>query len=322
MNEGEQKSSLEKTQEEAELLKKKIESGETKIERELSPEIMEKIMEKVSDINESGTAYTVITTNSPEKYNDRILSIFKNGVLGGQPGMPRKKSEWTRLLQRKGKGPKAAPVFFNIIGRSRNTAPNSGGELERFNSGRLEYEGVAIIFDINKFIEVGLPLSRDYGKGEDRLNPKDTVGYEAVLEPYTYWAPRPDDADSIDRFFKKNGIVSAEQLRKAWNPGSEELKAVSKELPYLVSPDGLIQPDSEYGFVLAYRINPGLFRGIVLPNKEDPEAFKEIMREVGKNGTEFLIPIYNRQGDLLWPTKMSYEDVQRFVAGRKTKNMK
>ena len=214
MKEGEPKYTLERAQEEAELLKKKVESGEAKYygeaekltemenkKQELSPEMIEKIMEKVHDINESGTAYSSLypTNRSVKKMEIQLLSVLKDGVLGGQPSAPREKVEWTKALQSKGKGPKAAPVFFNIIGRSRRTAPGSDGGLEKFNEkystssgpsfGFQQHDDVTLLFDITKFKEVGLPLSKDFGEGMDRLNPQDTVGYEAVLRPYSYWAP-------------------------------------------------------------------------------------------------------------------------------------
>ncbi len=127
MREGEQQYGLEKAQEKSEALKKKVHSGEAKnyveaeklvrkekIEQELSPEVIEKIMAKVQDINESGTAYTRLTPQNSrlEKEEDKLRSIIKDGLLGNSGGLPREKVAWTKALREGDKGFKPAPVFF------------------------------------------------------------------------------------------------------------------------------------------------------------------------------------------------------------------
>lgn len=38
------------------------------------------------------------------------------------------------------------------------------------------------------------------------------------------------------------------------------------------------------------------------------------MLELYKGKSEFLIPIYSVEGNLLWPKQMTYEEVKRFVS--------
>ncbi len=166
---------------------------------------------------------------------------------------------------------------------------------------------------MTKFREVGLPLNKNKEEEE-------SVGYKEVLKPYTYWMADPDIRGEINNLLAKKLNIKPNQMQKAWEPGSDELKALSKEYPRLVSKEGLVQPSSEYGFVLSYRIAPRLFKGFVLSQDHMEKAtarLEKIMRETCKDDKESLIPIYNKQGDLLWPKQMSYEDVKKFVAEKK-----
>jgi len=62
------------------------------LEKELSPEIIEKIMEKVEDINKRGTAFSVISPEYPtpklESGESKLGSILKNGLVGTSPKQP------------------------------------------------------------------------------------------------------------------------------------------------------------------------------------------------------------------------------------------
>jgi len=284
-----------------------------KQETELSPEIIEMIMEKVQDIKKDGIAFTTITGRSLYEMNEQeqLRSILEHGLLGGPIMSPRVKTKWTQELKKKGRGNKAAPVFFNISGRSLNSYPDTPSSLRYLRPGdRGQYGGVTILFDLTKFKEVGMPLKKDYGEGEDRLNPADSPGYEAVLKPYTFWVTQPENSQSwMEKQFREVGI-SEEDIQEAWQPGSEALKGLSKKYPGSITPEGLIQPDGEYGFVLSYRIAPKLFEGFVVSTNKEEEAIKAAMLDLYKESPDFLVPIYDNFGDVIWPKKISHRAIR------------
>lgn len=290
-----------------------------KQETALSPEVIEMVMEKVKDIRKDGIAFTTITGRSQDEMNEQeqLRSILEHGLLGGPIGSTRVKEKWTQELKKRGRGNKAAPVFFNISGRSLNSYPGTPRSLCYLRPGdRGQYGGITILFDLTRFKEVGMPLEKDYGEGEYRLNPADSPGYEAVLKPYTFWVTQPGGSQIwMEKEFRKMGI-SEEAIQEAWQPGSEALKALSKKYPESITPEGLIQPDGEYGFVLSYRIAPKLFEGFVVRTEKEKEAIIEAMLDLSKEHPEFLVPIYGDIGNVLWPKKLS----RRAVVEKEEKN--
>jgi len=284
-----------------------------KQEIELSPEVIEMVMEKAKDIREDGIAFTTITGRSQHEMNEQeqLRSILEHGLLGGPIGSTRVKEKWTQELKKRGRGNKAAPVFFNISGRSLNSYPDTPRSLRYLRPGdRSQYGGITILFDLTRFKEVGMPLEKDYGEGEDRLNPADSPGYEAVLKPYTFWVTQPGGSQIwMEKEFRKIGIPE-EDIQEAWQPGSEALKALSKKYPGSITPEGLIQPDGEYGFVLSYRIAPKLFEGFVVKTDEEKETIKEAMLNSYKEHPELLVPVYNNSGDVVWPKKLSHREIR------------
>ena len=85
------------------------------------------------------------------------------------------------------------------------------------------------------------------------------------------------------------------------------------------------------GFILSHRVPPRYFKGIILKLLDD--KYKDVnhqdyiskaidivikMRSSVKK-EENIIPVYNRNGDLLWPKQMDYEEVKKFVEERDKK---
>jgi len=291
-------------------------------EEELSPEVIEKIMEKVRDIDTKGLAYHVLFQR--EKH---LKSVLSSGILGQELGGNERKDVtkewWVKSIRERKKF-----VHFNIIGRARKDLDDPdiddyrrqkySEKTEIGKSYHLKYGGIAFIFDISDYQELS-PEFRP-GKGVSRTF--------RSQDPY---------------FYSHRG---------------EEGRTTQ---------EGLSIPQSEYGFVLSYRVPPRLFKGIVLnaeryltedevkneveysrkayekytkPTKGpfDEEKTKQriierrvrdknyepqqvhqivgILKEVYQEKKYHPLPIYDVYGNLLWPQKISYEDVKKLVAER------
>ena len=79
------------------------------------------------------------------------------------------------------------------------------------------------------------------------------------------------------------------------------------------------------GHVLYSRVHPKYFQGIALGDpsynggifmKQRVEWIVKAMKEVDKDHAERLVPIYDIHGNLLWPKRMSYEEVKKMVKER------
>jgi hypothetical protein len=79
--------------------------------------------------------------------------------------------------------------------------------------------------------------------------------------------------------------------------------------------------DSEYGLTLRNRISPKDFLGLILTSSSisvpyDLESITKIQVKAYKEKQKMLLPIYDIEGNLLWPKQMSYEEVKKFVEER------
>jgi len=309
---------------EAQKLKEEVESGESKdyneaekiVEKEkheveLSPEVIEKIMEKVQDVNEEGTAYITIQKSyrAHSTDSDRIGSILQNGLLGKikhDRNIDEIKQDWVNFMKNKrslvrSKNREYAEfdlpiVWFNIVGQSTNRT----GDTSLTNSDLLN------------------PLEMEMGKGENAVVIFDLSKYKEV------------EFDSISH-------------RNTYTNSSPEGK------------DGKRVYQME-GFFLSYRVPPNKFKGILIQCRRDKseeeilgyeddrlrelsdqdriehikekfdhdeaawleraESMAQKMRQTYKDKENLLVPIYDVYGNLLWPKKMSYEEVQNFVEER------
>lgn len=123
------------------------------LERPLSPEMLEKVMKKVKDINETGTAYTGLGGIHGELNRKLLLrKTLENGLLGYKlpPVRNRRftKEQWLEDTRdtRKGVGPGSA-IWFHIVGRgdSDKVRPYDYGE---------DGLAVSIVFDLSHFKEI------------------------------------------------------------------------------------------------------------------------------------------------------------------------
>lgn len=259
-------------------------------EKEFSPEVIEKIMEKVRDINEDGTAFSVINSRYPtpqlESGESKLESVFAHGLIGtakDQPGVDRDnfnnrthKDAYIEVIKRRGE----PEVFFSIVGR---TDPQSIRKIEYYESYfKPPKNTIAIIFELSHFKEVGVPdgaplkshtFSPYAGGGDPKYNSKD---FDQRILTYIEYGfrlmPRVPP-----RYFR--GVIF-----------------------YLSRKDG----SADYEEILPERF------------AERARQIASEMINVNKN-TELFLPIYDVHGNLWWPKEMSHEEVKKFVAERKEK---
>lgn len=289
---------------------------DSKIEKELSPEIVEKVMEKVQDILRDGVAYSSVEALpadldvnnkiTPDRYHrlkgywdkytnpyfETIRSVMRYGLLGANISERKQEKrllgeerikKWASEVKRRGKF-----VHFNILGRIAEQPPVAERKAipltRSINHPEENFFEFAVIFDISSYAE---------GESVAGFNDK-VVTQRKTMHPV-----------------------------KAYFPGGE--------LPREFDKQGRLVPYLDYGFITRDRISPRQFRGVILNThlniKEmntilEKDVLRELvprfignMTEAQKNPT-LLVPIYDEQGNLLWPRKMSHIEVGELLAER------
>lgn len=294
------------------------ENPEQKIEKELSPEVVEKIMAKVQDINREGTAYTIMGDIGVNAVNmpliERLKSVFKMGVLNKNWFFYEKEKEGGAidLVEKEdiAKYKRRGEVYFNIVGRSAMSLPEVVGDTvqsppEYPDKNEIKHtfttNTVALIFDLEKYEP---ELKREY------------MAAKKMAESEHF---KPD-VNSVWGKPKKSRSYT-------YNGPLEYLARMIKQ--GIVTNNGLPKAGAEYGYTLQHRIPPRFFKGLVLKPEDDNyyldkllRGARETMQEAYKGKENLLIPIYDVNGNLLWPKQMSYEEVKKFVSERETKTKK
>lgn len=323
-----EKYNLEQAQDEAEILSKKVESGEAStyaeaeksLETELSPEQIEKIMEKVQDIYAYGTAYTSVSGRGEGSTNSKLESMLKHGLIGQTWGRyPRKNispEQWGQDVR-----DRLNPVHFNIMGRTlafdyndrgwksigdtikefKETEPGkTGAPFPRMKGFSREYSPPYLVFDISSFEET---------------------------DPVFHKSHSESDLKGSNRTYR----INAPQSEIDTSPDSNNNLGVG----------------AEYGFQLHHRLPPRLITGVVLDYgyRDYIEKIVKIMKRTFAD-PEKMVPIYTidhafpphvKSGSiktmqeyedflkesatfrLVWPRQMSYEEVKNFIAEREAK---
>ncbi len=293
-------------------------------ESALSPEVLEKVMDKVQDIDEKGTAYSnIIALGGPYKNEVFIKKrkldiIFRDGLLGtGERSVEvddiveeikNKKEKWLEEIKTKKIGPY---VYFNIVGRALEKFKNDKPEIaqsEYIHHGSSD--AIIFLFDLRSFKEI-IPTigQRDKKPGK----------------AHTFAIDDPTVNQSF-AFIREELLRNAEYVKLSETERFEKAcKILADKEPKVVNNEGKPKSYTEYGFILSPRVAPRLFRGVVLNIAGETKTdilqnrvnnIFDMMRSVYKNRTQLLIPIYDIHGNLWWPKKMSYEEVKKFVAER------
>jgi len=270
------------------------------VEKELSPELIGKIMEKVRDINNEEIGYISL---EPSGYSavakNQLQSIFKNGILGGNLGSENSsmdqaailggyvnKEKWLANLKSGD-----ARFWFNIVGRGygENKEDKNNFPIARSHYFRDGADKIAVLFDVSNFEE------QDPGKP-----------FTSRVKQYRH------DAKSIeDQWENKKDFL-------------ERNKDIDEK--------GRPRPVTKKGFIGSYRVSPKLLLGVVFkipPSQSLFASYKKVIKQRiekivkemarGVASAELMVPIYWKDGALFWPKQMSYEEVKKFVAERDAK---
>ena len=243
-----------------------------KMEGELSPEDIEKIMEKVQDINLKGTAFSTILDYGYDQ-RETFAKIMKEGLLGNDPDLYRgSPKDWKDNVKNR-----RAMVYFNIVGRQQYLdLPGYRDQEGKLEIGENRYmrepKKAAIIFDVSKFKEI-VPRNVKTGQGYFKDRP------QVKMKSRTF---RAEDSQ-IDREpgsglggFDSNTPIDDPELQK----GMRRLGAIGfpQGLGKYIDEEGMPKPEDEYGFVLSSRVAPRLFRGIAFR----PGIFTKTKAEIEK----------------------------------------
>lgn len=266
-----------------------VEKGE---KAELSQEALEQVMAKVQDINEPGIGYTCLRTKAGN--TKQLTSIFHDGLLGQDKYADAWENLVTqdpvrRIWAREARQGKDMQIHFNITGRG--SEANWRGIDYRTKEPSEIAEGVAVI---EETIDERRPIVILF----------DTSKFKE-LEPSSNDTPRPS------KTFEANDP----RVKANW----ERFKARGGGPSSIADEQGWPKPSSEYGFVLRHRIAPREFTGVMLltnrfffESKINRALEKLItaMLEANRQREDLLVPVYDESGNLLWPKKMNYQEIQ------------
>jgi hypothetical protein len=288
------------------------ESSEQSAEFQLTPEIEEKVMDKVQDINDYGVPLGKIDAFSDNYKSTHLRSILKYGLLGrvGERGQMHSFEKTIDKWAQDYRSAKSSINHFNIMGRfSEGMEQDESGHFilkeganwsnNPYMRAGLDYISIGLIFDLQSCIE-DAPI--DWGEEK-----------ELPLGHYAMHGSRS--------WRQKLGNISPKQAIDTGLVG---------EAPGYINKDGFpVNNDTNFGFVISKRIAPREFQGLVISasNRDEmrdlisscTQEIVKIQTETNSEKVESLIPIYDTAGNLLWPQKMSYEEVKQFVAERDAK---
>src|SRR3989338_6762081 len=348
-------------------------------ESELSPEVLDMLMEKVKDLDKAGIHYTGVgTLGSMDniKWEDmvahgverlttgkevdvlhekvakihyvrdleKLKSIFEKGIIGSDSGKDRGKNpaQFKELDAKKYreflKTSDNSLVHFYITGRDNHW----GNREHRFKGGINELHdnpytrsasSITLIINIDDLKEVLPSHTEKHGHSLVKEKRTDKVFSAGSIENISrpYHNLKEEYKDHPEKYFRLPG----EKIEQV------DGKDVDKEL---------ISPNLEYGFVMSPRIKPKKFEGIIFsklkrhvspgdskampsfigwgfnPHKNISyikEELQDITKDIVKimavadeKDPSLLIPIYDDEGNLLWPKQMIYEEVKKFVEDR------
>lgn len=288
----------------------KIEVEASPQEKELSPEIIERIMDKVEDINRFGIAFHTIGANRKRQKNS-LEDILRDGVLGITAGSSQKKYKeefnqrktWMADVRKRNELPM---VWFDVLGDYPKSCPTIK-DCYWVGLNPVRPLNITIIFDLQKYND---PV----GTRED---------FSAKLKKLK------DDGspDPLNDFIKQctqlGNFMPADTQGPAFHGGNW-----AGGLP------NQARGGHDEGHVLFGGIPPRYFRGIVIQYFEsslghpseakeetDPKLIQEKVNEIAgmmltvdKDKPQLLLPIYDSGGNLLWPKHMTHEEVAQYVA--------
>jgi hypothetical protein len=280
-----------------------------KTQKELSPETVEKIMGKIIDIDTKGTAYSSLggfytlkesykkeEFEKWEKLKEKIQKILRDGLLGLDKSDKMEINEWSgnktikeKYTERITEGKVSNQlVYANIVGRS-PVSDETEFSTEIGNSywvGHRNFSAI-IVFD-KDFFEETEPTRNNTERSI--LNNK--------------WKFNADDPDMINFYEEIKSVIPNIKI------GDERAKEIGGRIGF--DKDGMPKPYQEYGFVFFPRVPKRTFKGLVVKIPKD-EQYDQRIQEVTDAVVQsnLQIPIYDTDGNVLWPKKMSFEEVKK-----------
>jgi hypothetical protein len=293
----------------------------------LTPEILETIAGKATDIHRPGIGFSGVDHNKPWEENPELESVFTNGLLGNRKYLRKDDVDLRTAWAQNSRHPHPEfgrqPVFFNITGRVHRDTHKKEETNDYILSGHLRPGGVTILFDLSPFKEIGGTVDSAHETLE--LHGKHKGGHHKFIFDSPYLNP---DSLHPDKDYDEQG----------------RLKAAG-----------------EYGFTLYTRVAPRYFRGVVVrPSSEIKQRTNMFQGSIGlpedakwnkprleeyfshsKNGfdsdnplirklyaeqaalamvkanqetPERIVPVYDINGNMLWPREIAYEDLKLHLA--------
>lgn len=285
-----------------------IDSGESLElpDADLSPEIIEKIMKKVEDINKPKTAVHSIGEHyKPKQSKTEILSlILRNGLLGYKDqkafdGNDRKE-QWSKEVRLPGHKP---VVYFNIVGENIKTV-----DISPWFYHNPRVATIGILFSLKPFKEfidknppsAGFFYPRPFSDEIHKTFQYGANGADLLHEETGKAVPYTD-----------NGYGLTSRVAPRWFTGIV-LKTKDE-----ISPTEIKSRAREYGF-RGSRKEKYIDKFSALYRRNRHKMALEIAREMldSTKDSSNLLPIYDMEGNLWWPKQMSYEEVKKVVTER------
>lgn len=278
-------------------------------EEDLSPEVLEKVMAKVQDINEIGTGFHSLTRLGKEIH--KLKEVLSDGLLG-TPAAERaelNKEKWAKNARSR----KGAFVFFNILGKDIDSVEDSFWLKQK--------NPIGVIFDVKPFKEKksGAFFSTLELERNERNNYKNrTYGTHGGIQI----KGRLSDRERIP--YKDDGYALAFRVAPKYFQGIVFRSDRDKTEEEITNELALEQKNHSANFWEEYhaaieesiRESPGGETVSSEINKQRANEIVNVMQYANLEKANRLIPVYDIHGNLWWPQKMSYEEVKKFVAER------
>ncbi|MFH0804505.1 MAG: hypothetical protein V1896_02805 [Candidatus Zambryskibacteria bacterium] len=301
--------------------KKPEESQET---QPLSPEVLEKVMEKVEDINGDRVGVTILGILdyfNPEIGNiSRLQSVLSNGLLGrsvsGKIQKPEvSKEEWAKEVKEHKKDELVQDqpnIYF--------TKPDSTTEIEIAEVKRYRDYDPKETFRENMYVQRG-----GYAIAFDLRNLNFKGGWfkekniDYKSKTYMFDPRSGGEKHSLNRFVTKirvaprkfKGIIVYPFKRKYTDEEIERELDIDESIDH----SRALRRNERR---IDYRRQKTEDTSSERMEKELKDVVDMQMVTFGEK-TDLLIPVYDADGNMLWPKRMSYEEVKKFVEERDKK---
>lgn len=272
----------------------------------LTPTTEKIILDKVGDINERGNAISVLAkfehvkteTGNPEW-------VLEMGLLGGlnrhDPELVSRDkviSAWRKAVEAK-----QSLVWANIVGRDIATIKDA----QLFSNGD---HSIGVLFDLKNFNETIPGSSSQYEKSGKRTFRIDETTSLPIFVQIAL-------AHAVELGLSKNS--SPKELFDFIKKNEKEFDLTEDELEYFSSFEN--HASGQLGFTISHRVPPRNFKGIVVRVSDEShttnanvQVIVDTMLRVYSKTPDLLLPIYDTNGNLLWPKNMTYEEIKKNAA--------